>query len=283
MVGCQSPFEATASVVDSPTPPHRDLAYLTKYREDQPSRMDPGAILRRLFRPDPRPASTAFVPGNPLLRWAPGIGDVHHQGRLLRLLPTTGADRPRFGKERSCQRVLPSRVPPQTGRSGKGLGIAATALAVVIAAGFVFAINQGNEVTGSAEPSGPAQAAERHADRVGAQAQAESHPGFNIEKTKMELANQVAAVNEHPGLNIEKTKMELASQVAAVNEYPGLNPERTKMELAGPVSVVSEYPGLNPEKARMEMLYRQARRADLRAEHRAADRAESAEWDNRIP
>jgi PPOX class probable F420-dependent enzyme len=27
-------FEATASVVDSPTPPHRDLAYLTKYREE---------------------------------------------------------------------------------------------------------------------------------------------------------------------------------------------------------------------------------------------------------
>ena len=110
----------------------------------------------------------------------------------------------------------------RTGRSGKGLGIAATALAVVIAAGFVFAINQGNEVTGSAEPSGPAQAAaERHADRVGAQAQAESHPGFNIEKTKMELANQVAAVNEHPGLNIEKTKMELASQVARSTSIPG--------------------------------------------------------------
>jgi hypothetical protein len=96
-------------------------------------------------------------------------------------------------------------------------------------------VNQGNEVTGSAvqsEPSGPAQAAaERHADRVAAQAEAESHPGFNIEKTKMELANQVAAVNEHPGLNIEKTKMELANQVAVVSEYPGLNPEKTRMEM----------------------------------------------------
>ena len=123
----------------------------------------------------------------------------------------------------------------RAGRSGKGLGIAAAALAVVIAAGFVFAVNQGNDATRSAvqsEPSGPAQAAaERHADRVAAQAQAESHPGFNIEKTKMELANQVAAVNEHPGLNIEKTKMELANQVAVISEYPGLNPEKTRTEM----------------------------------------------------
>ncbi len=36
----------------------------------------------------------------------------------------------------------------RAGRSGKGLGIAAAALAIVIAAGFVFAVNQGNEVTG---------------------------------------------------------------------------------------------------------------------------------------
>ncbi|MET0697727.1 MAG: hypothetical protein ABWZ58_09905 [Acidimicrobiia bacterium] len=128
----------------------------------------------------------------------------------------------------------------KAGRSGKGLGIAAAALAVVIAAGFVFAVNQGNEVTNSgvqSELSGPAQiAADRHAERVrlyelAAQAEAESHPAFNIEKTKMELAGQVAAVNEHPGLNIEKTKMQLAGQVATVNEYPGLNPEKTRMEM----------------------------------------------------
>ncbi|HEU5114092.1 MAG TPA: hypothetical protein VFU96_12315 [Acidimicrobiia bacterium] len=101
----------------------------------------------------------------------------------------------------------------RAGRSGKGLGIAAAALAVVIAAGFVFAVNQGNDATRSAvqsEPSGPAQAAaERHADRVAAQAQAESHPGFNIEKTKMELANQVAVISEYPGLNPEKTRTEM--------------------------------------------------------------------------
>ena len=126
----------------------------------------------------------------------------------------------------------------RTGRSGKGLGIAAAALAIVIAAGFVFAVNQGNEVTGvQTELSGPAQiAAARHAERVrlselAAQARAESHPAFNIEKTKMELANQVAVVNEHPGLNPEKTRMELANQVAVVNEHPGLNPEKTRMNM----------------------------------------------------
>lgn len=35
----------------------------------------------------------------------------------------------------------------KAGRSGRGLGMAAAALAVVIAAGVVFAVNQGNEAT----------------------------------------------------------------------------------------------------------------------------------------
>ena len=40
-----------------------------------------------------------------------------------------------------------SGTTPRVGRSGRGLGTAAAALAVVIAAGFVFAVNQGNETT----------------------------------------------------------------------------------------------------------------------------------------
>jgi len=145
----------------------------------------------------------------------------------------------------------------RSGRSGKGLGIAAATLAVVIAAGFVFAVNQGNEATVSDAQTRAAQIADARYDEMvrlneaAAQAKlrpnpnaeidrlnelaatlkAESHPAFNIEKTKMELAGQVSAVNEHPALNIEKTKMELAGQVAAVNEYPGLNPEKTRMEM----------------------------------------------------
>ncbi|MDF2729613.1 MAG: hypothetical protein K0T01_1399 [Acidimicrobiia bacterium] len=125
----------------------------------------------------------------------------------------------------------------RAGRSGKGLGIAAAALAVVIAAGFVFAVNQGNEVTGSGvnELSGPAEiAAARHAERVRLSelaAQAAVRPAGSAELARLnELAAQVKA-ESHPGFNIEKTKMQLAGQVATVNEYPGLNPEKTRMEM----------------------------------------------------
>jgi hypothetical protein len=155
----------------------------------------------------------------------------------------------------------------RTGRSGKGLGIAATALAVVIAAGFVFAINQGNDVTVSDAQTLAAQhvavgnAELNRLNELAATVEAESHPAFNIEKTKMELASQVAAVNEHPGLNIEKTKM----------------------ELAGPVSVVSEYPGLNPEKARMEMLIDKLDEQIYVPSTGQPTELNRPEWDNRIP
>ena len=125
----------------------------------------------------------------------------------------------------------------RTGRSGKGLGIAAAALAIVIAAGFVFAVNQGNEVTGSGvnELSGPGQiAAARHAERVRLSelaAQAALRPDGAAEINRLnELAAKVRA-ESHPAFNIEKTKMELANQVAIVNEHPGLNPEKTRMNM----------------------------------------------------
>ena len=102
----------------------------------------------------------------------------------------------------------------RAGRSGKGLGIAAAALAVVIAAGFVFAVNQGNEVDESVVQSGPAQiAAERHAERVRlleAAALAATRPDPSAEIDRLnELALKVRA-ESHPGFNIEKTKMDLA-------------------------------------------------------------------------
>jgi hypothetical protein len=126
----------------------------------------------------------------------------------------------------------------RAGRSGKGLGIAAAALAVVIAAGFVFAVNQGNEVTESgvqSELSGPAQiAADRHAEQVrlyelAAQAALRPDPSAEIDRLN-ELATKVSA-ESHPAFNIEKTKMELAGQGAVVNEHPGVNPEKTKMNM----------------------------------------------------
>jgi uncharacterized protein YdhG (YjbR/CyaY superfamily) len=126
----------------------------------------------------------------------------------------------------------------RAGRSGKGLGIAAAALAIVIAAGFVFAVNQGNEVTGSGvenELTGPAQiAAARHAERVRLSelaAQAALRPDGAAEINRLnELAAKVKA-ESHPAFNIEKTKMELANQVAAANVHPGVNPEKTRMDM----------------------------------------------------
>jgi hypothetical protein len=95
----------------------------------------------------------------------------------------------------------------------------------VIAAGFVFALNQGNEATvsnASTRVAGAAAELERLND-LALQVRAQ-HPAFNIEKTKMELAGQLV---EHPAFNIEKTKMELAGQLV---EHPGVSPEKTRMD-----------------------------------------------------
>ena len=123
----------------------------------------------------------------------------------------------------------------RAGRSGKGLGIAAAALTVVIAAGFVFAVNQGNEVDESVVQSGPAQiAAERHAERVRlleAAALAATRPDPSAEIDRLnELALKVRA-ESHPAFNIEATKMELARQNTV---YPGTNPE-TRTSIVQPV------------------------------------------------
>ena len=116
--------------------------------------------------------------------------------------------------------VTRTGTPSRVGGSGRGLGIAATALAVVIAAGFVFAVNQGNEATTGvvdARINEPAFQAE--SDRLTGlaeywiandpvnypselkrllamieRANAESHPAFNIEKTRMELAGETGSV-----------------------------------------------------------------------------------------
>ena len=139
----------------------------------------------------------------------------------------------------------------RAGRSGKGLGFAAAALAVVIAAGFVFALNQGDEVSVSNASTSPAQiTAQRNAERVElleAAHQADLRPDGAAELERLnELALQVRA--EHPAFNIEATKMELAGQLV---EHPGVSPEKTRMEMAGQVA---EYPGVSPEKTRMEYL-----------------------------
>lgn len=140
----------------------------------------------------------------------------------------------------------------RAGRSGKGLGIAAAALAVVIAAGFVFSVNQGNEPTVSNASERAAQiAADRYAEMVrlnelaadvrlsrpgqaeldrlnelAAQVKAESHPAFNIEATKMEMARQNALSDKgtYGEVNLDVVRSQMA-QATVVIEYPGTNPE----------------------------------------------------------
>lgn len=115
--------------------------------------------------------------------------------------------------------VIHSGTTPQVGRSGRFLGMAAVALAVVIAGGFVFAANQRNDDSVSrveAVLSQPAFQAEsqrmqglanywiaRNPDNYPTElkqllaraekVKAESHPGFNIEAYKLEQAGLIGA------------------------------------------------------------------------------------------
>ncbi len=97
--------------------------------------------------------------------------------------------------------------------SGRGrfVGVLAAGLALLIALGVVYMVNQGNEV--ASVGVGPVA----------------GHPAVNIERTKMDLAGQLAV---HPATNIERTKMDLAGQLATVTS-PGANPEAYKMGLVG--------------------------------------------------
>ncbi len=157
----------------------------------------------------------------------------------------------------------------RAGRSGKGLGIAAAALAVVIAAGFVFAANQGNnEVTVSAGERAAQIASDRWDEMIAMNEAAYLRQATNSlqgERYLNEL-NQLAVAEKaraesHPGFNIEKTKMELAGQLT---EHPGVNPERTQMlidKLGEQVYVPSIVQPVVSEPAELNL----------------------PEWDNRIP
>ena len=93
-------------------------------------------------------------------------------------------------------------------------------------------------------PAGSAELA--RLNELAAQVEAESHPAFNIEKTKMELAGQLAA--GRPAGSAELARLnELAAQVEA-ESHPAFNIEKTKMELAGQLAVVNEHPGSTPRR-----------------------------------
>jgi hypothetical protein len=173
-----------------------------------------------------------------------------------------------------------------TGRSGKGLGFAAAVLAVVIAAGFVFALNQGNEATVSNASSRAAEiAAQRHDEMVRqleAAYQASIRPDGAAELERLnELALQVKA--QHPAFNIEKTKMEMAGQL--VVEHPGVSPEKTRIDyLTEKLGEVIYVPNLfvipgqagTQSEGNLDIVRSQAK-------SQQPSELDQPEWDNRMP
>jgi hypothetical protein len=189
------------------------------------------------------------------------------------------------------------------GRSGKGLGFAAAALAVVIAAGFVFALNQGNGATVSDALTPAEIAAVRHAERVqqleaayqastrpdpaaelerlndlAVQVQAESHPAFNIERTKMGLAGTLDGPTVVPDADIWEYKQFRAEQLAAARavEHPGVSPEKTRM------AYLIDRPVVSPEKIRMDYLIDKLDEVMPSFGEQPAE-LDQPEWDNRMP
>jgi hypothetical protein len=102
----------------------------------------------------------------------------------------------------------------------------------VIAAGFVFALNQGEEATVSNASTRAAEIAANRYDEMVRQLeaayQASTRPNPEAELERLnELALQVKAAG-HPAFNIEETKMEMAGEL--VVEHPGVSPEKTRID-----------------------------------------------------
>ena len=112
--------------------------------------------------------------------------------------------------------VIHPGTTPQVGRSGRFLGLAAVGLAAIIALGFVFAVNQRNESTtsGLVERASVAETerleglADYYAGRDAANQPAE----LKRLMAQIETANRAA----HPGFNIEKFRIDQAAANAGV-------------------------------------------------------------------
>jgi hypothetical protein len=199
------------------------------------------------------------------------------------------------------------------GRSGKGIGFAAAALAVVIAAGFVFALNQGNDATVSDASNRAAEiAAQRYEEKVQqleAAYEASTRPDGAAELERLndlavqvrgqgtasaelerlnDLALQVKA-ESHPAFNIEKTKMEMAGQLVVPQVAPDadiLEYKRLRAEQLQAASAV-EHPGISPEKTRMDNLIDKFDEVvyvpSIVQAVPSGTELDQPEWDNRMP
>jgi hypothetical protein len=173
------------------------------------------------------------------------------------------------------------------GRSGKGIGFAAAALAVVIAAGFVFALNQGNDATVSDASNRAAEiAAQRYEEKVQqleAAYEASTRPDGAAELERLnDLAVQVRGQGT-ASAELERLN-DLALQVKA-ESHPAFNIEKTKMEMAG--QLVVEHPGISPEKTRMDNLIDKFDEVvyvpSIVQAVPSGTELDQPEWDNRMP
>ena len=128
-----------------------------------------------------------------------------------------------------------SGTTPRVKGSGRGLGIASAALAVVIAVGIVFAVNQGNEATVS-----------------GVEARI-NEPAFQAESDRLTGLAEHWIRTDPENFPSELKRIYEMIAAAEARVYPGTNPEVARMANAGQLSGggAADYPGVNPELARM--------------------------------
>jgi len=121
-----------------------------------------------------------------------------------------------------------------TRRSSRLLGVAAVGLAAVIALGFVFAVNQGNDATNTVVQPAHPMVSDAHRAKAELLAEREiarsTSPGANIERFRLEQAGVISRA-ESPGANIERFRLEQAGVISRA-ESPGADIERFRLEQA---------------------------------------------------
>ncbi len=120
-----------------------------------------------------------------------------------------------------------------SGRPSRFLGVAAAGLAVVVAIGVVFTVNQGNDVTGvpAAHPvvsDAHRAKAEILAERAAAAAVS---PGANIEMYWLQQAGVIGGT-QSPGANIENYKLDMGIIGVAPTSTFNIEEYRLDMERA---------------------------------------------------
>ncbi len=137
--------------------------------------------------------------------------------------------------------VTHSGTTTSAGRPGRSIGVAAAALALIIAAGVVFTVNQGSDSVSEQVQSLPGAYTANYPNELdrlndlGAKVAAESHPAFNIERTKMAMAGQLDSVSGAtyvPNITVDEMV-----PLPANEGQSATNIERIRMQNAGELDV----------------------------------------------